>query len=205
MNLECISHHTRGKPGLRAPDGYDRDVRGFDKHILSPLESLLPRGCQRIYHIGNHEVWERDLWEEQPELKGAINHIRNLRLKERGWRIIPQGGMSRIGKLRIIHGDVVGAGMYQAKKLMDQVSFNVLSGHTHSPQLYTKVTLSNEKRQAVVAPILGNVNASYLKGRATAWVNGFVVIELRPGGRFNQYNVNVTEGACSYGGKIYRG
>ena len=207
LDFECISHHTKGKPAYRPDGAYDRDVRGFDKHILTPLESLLPRNCIKIYHLGNHERFERDLVEEQPELRGALNHVRTLRLKERGWKVIPMGKASRIGKLRVIHGDVVRAGQYQAKKLTDMWDCNVLSGHTHSPQMFTKVSPSdvNQKRQAVVAPILGKVNPSYLREQPTSWVNGFVVVELRPGGRFNQYNVNVTDGVCSYGGRIYRG
>ena len=64
---ECISHHTRGKPLLRSKAAYRRDEVGFERGILEPLESSLPANCKRFWIVGNHDDWEAQLIEEQPE------------------------------------------------------------------------------------------------------------------------------------------
>lgn len=210
LDFECISHHTKGKGLYRLPGAYRRDLEGFDREVLQPIEARLPKGAARRWHIGNHERFEQDLVEEHPELQGTVDHVRSLRLAERGWEVLPLGYASRIGKLVVIHGDVLTgignqAGIYPSRKAVELYGANVLAGHTHSPQSFTRISpVENvQKHQGHIAPILGRVNPGYLRNRPTAWLNGFVVVEVMPDGMFNLYPIVVSKGRFAYGGKVY--
>lgn len=209
---ECISHHTKSKPYYRPRAAYMRDQQGFEKGILGPLEALLPKDCEREWLVGNHDDWEFQLVEANPELEGLIDRVAALGLKDRGWGITPIGGTLRYGKLNFCHGEwLTGignqAGVYPAKKLVENSGSNAVAGHTHAPQSYTRVSLYNQtqKHMGWISPILGRVNPSYMKRRPSSWVNGFNVTEFQPSGAFNHYPVVVTNGVCIYGGREYRG
>jgi len=210
FDFECISHHTKGKPLYRIRGAYRKDIEGFNCDVLDPLESRLPKGIPKIWHIGNHERFEHDLIEEQPELEGQIDHVQQLALVKRGWKVIPLAHASAIGKLKVIHGEVLTgignqAGMYPSRKAVELYAGNVLAGHTHSPQQFTRVSPveQSQKWQGTIAPILGAANPTYLRNRPHAWANGFVLVELHPDGNFNLNSIIVTGGRFAYGGKLY--
>jgi len=206
LDNEMISHHTVGKALFRETGAYQNQLDGFDKEVLTPIEKLLSRDAKRIYIIGNHERFEQDLIEVQPELKGTVDHVKSLRLVERGWTIIPLGHAYRLGKLQVAHGESVG-GMYAAKKAVELYGASVLIGHTHSPQVHTKVSPVDhiQKHQGYVAPIVGNCNPSYLRNKPTAWLNGLVIIEVFGDGLFNVIPLVISKGRFAYGGKVYNG
>lgn len=211
LDFEEISHHTKGKPLLRPPASYAKNVSGFDREVLTPIEKHLPKDTKRVYIFGNHERFETDLIEEQPELKGLVDHAEILKLEKRGWELIPLGHCFKLGKLNIVHGEILTgignqAGAYPARKALELYAGNVLAGHTHAPQTFTKVSPveASNKWQAHIAPIAGQCNPGYLRNRPTAWLNGFVIIEVHPDGEtFNLYSVIVIKGQFSYGGKLY--
>jgi hypothetical protein len=201
---ECISHHTKGKPLLRNARGFLNDEIGFEKSVLSPIEKLLPKNCQRIWIIGNHDRWEHELVEEQPELDGALDRPSRLRLKDRGWKVIPCGKEYTYGKLTFIHGETLSSSQH-AKKAVETYCCNLVYAHFHSPQSYTKTLplSSSQKWMAYCSPILGRVDPYYLRNRPTGWLNGFTLVEFRPNGDFNVFPVVCARGKFSYGGKIY--
>jgi len=209
---EVISHHTKGKPLYRVRGGYMKDRTGFETDVLTPVEEALAKDVKKVFIKGNHERFEDDFIEEHPELEGTVNHIDGLHLRERGWQIVELGHSFRIGKLCVIHGEVLSgignqAGVFPAKKAIEIYGDNVLAGHTHAPQSFTKISPVDHRRKfmAWIAPILGSVNPNYLRNRPTAWLNGFTVVELRKGGLFNLYPIIVIEGEFSFGGVEYKG
>lgn len=210
LDLECISHHTKGRPLYRTRKAYTNDIEGFRADILDPLERVLPKKAEKVWIIGNHERFEFDLIEEHPELDGAIDHVKLLQLVERGWEIIPLGHRKKLGELNVIHGEILTgignqAGMYPSRKAVELYSGNVVAGHTHSPQMFTKVSpVENKKKwQAHIMPIAGATNPGYLRNRPTAWLNGLGIVELHSNGFFNFYPVIVLDGVFSYGGRMY--
>lgn len=212
FQFDCISHHTKHTPIFRTRRSYINDIEGFNRDILTPLEALLPKGCEKVWIIGNHEDWEQDLINEQPELEDAIGHVRLLNLVKRGWTVIPLGHAYRLGKLNVVHGEVLTgignqAGKYPAAKAIEIYAGNVLAGHTHAPQTYTKVSPVSvtNKWQAHIAPIAGASNPEYLRNRPTAWLNGIVRIETRPNGAFNLYPIIIINGEFSWNGTVYGG
>jgi len=209
LDNQEISHHTKNKPFYRERRSYQKNTIGFDKEILRPLETLI-RDAERVWIVGNHDFWEHELIEEQPELEGIIDRPESLKLAERGWEVIPLGHAKKLGKLSAIHGEILTgignqAGMYPSRKAVELYAGNVLAGHTHAPQSFTKVSpvQHSNKWQGHIAPILGDRNPAYLKNRPTSWLNGLTIIELQEGGYFNLYPVIVNNGTFSFGGDLY--
>lgn len=203
-----ISHHTKGKPLLREVGAYKKEEKKFIEKILDPLDGILGQ-AEKFWIIGNHDDWEDEMITEQPELDG-IQRKYTLGLEERGWEIIPFGEHKKMGKLTFTHGDAatgIGnqASLYHAKKMVEMYCGNLVYGHMHSPQSYTKVLPfdSSEKWMSYCMPTLGDTNPKYLENRPTAWLNGFGIVEFQEGGNFNVYPVIVTKGKFSYGGKTY--
>jgi predicted MPP superfamily phosphohydrolase len=212
FHFDCISHHTKHTPIFRTRRAYKNDIEGFDRDILSRLEELLPAECKKVWIIGNHEDWEQDLINEQPELEDAIGHVKLLNLDGRGWTVIPLGHAFKLGKLYVVHGEVLSgvgnqAGMYPSRKAVELYAGSVLAGHTHAPQSFTKVSPveHTNKWQGHISPIAGAVNPEYLRNRPTAWLNGFNRIEVLPSGQFNYYPMIVMNGKLAFGGKVYGG
>lgn len=210
FNNEEISHHTKGKPFYRERASYKRNTDGFERDILRSLDGALSKGVAKVWIVGNHDRFEHDLIEEQPELEGIIERTDALKLEERGWKIVPLGHSFKLGELNVIHGEILTgignqAGAFPAKKAIEIYGGNVLAGHTHAPQSISKISPVEVKKKymAWIAPILGATNPAYLSNRPTAWLTGFTVVELREKGLFNLFPVIVLDGKFSYGGKEY--
>lgn len=205
-----ISPHTKGKPRLREAAGrYMANLRGFDKNILKPIEALLPKNAERIYILGNHCHWEEQFIDEHPEWDGVQTHV-ELNVAGRGWKVIECGKHFRKGKLTFIHGEqLAGIGNQvpgaPAKKAVEAYNSNVLFGHFHAPQSFSKIMPfdQSQKLMAWCSPIVGATNPLYLRNKPTSWVNGFCIVEFQDNGTFNVYPIVVTNGTFSYGGKTY--
>lgn len=209
LDNEAISHHTKNKPYYREKRSYLRDEEGFEKDILTPLEGLL-KGAQKVWIIGNHDDWEFQFIEENPQFEGLVDRPASLKLRDRGWKIVELGRTFKLGKLNVIHGEWLTGignqgGNYPARKAVELMSANVLAGHTHAPQSITKISPveREQKWMGYIAPIGGRVNAGYLKNRPTAWLNGLVIIEVMEDGNFNVFPAIVSKGRFGYGGKVY--
>lgn len=205
-----ISHFNSNKPLYKPVGSYKKHTIGFDKDILTPIEALLPKEAARVWQLGNHCAWEDQLVEKNPELKGTVERPLLLNLAERRWKVIPCGQGYKLGKLLMIHGEqLTGIGnqvpQAHARKAVEVYAGNVLFGHVHNPQTFTKILPYNktDKWQATCAPIVGSTNPGYLRNRPSAWLNGFVVIEMLEGGSYNLYSINVTNGKFSFAGEVY--
>jgi predicted phosphodiesterase len=206
-NLDCsnVSRHTKGKPRLRSRGGYQRDIDGFKRDILDPIESRLRKKATKVFFHGNHEDWLADFLDENPELEGALGIAENLQLKERGWKVIPCGGHYEVGRAMIVHGDQIGSGMHIAKKLVDSLCQIAIMGHVHTYSAYTKVSQVKERRKwiGITLPTLGTVAPSYAKGRPNAFVNGFGILETWGNGYVNVYVPIIVGGQFAFAGRVY--
>lgn len=204
-----ISHHNRRKPLYKPVGSYKRNTEKFNSTILEPLERSLGK-AEKTWIRGNHDHWEHEFIEGHPEFAGLVDRPTELDLEARGWEIIQLGYAKRLGHLNIIHGEVLTgignqAGMYPSRKAVELYGDNVLAGHTHAPQSYSKISPVDQKRKHMgwIAPILGETNPAYLENRPTAWLQGIVVIEFYNDGMFNLYPIISFDGSFSYGGKVY--
>ena len=212
-----ISRFTAGKPLHRPPGIYKRNTEKL-RAMVAEFDAILPKEAEKVWIIGNHDDREFQLTECQPELIGTVERPLLLNLKERGWEVVPLGEALKLGKLNVLHGEgLSGIGnqvsTYHAKKAVEMFCSSVLYGHFHTSQSYTKVLPHSTKDKWIgwCAPAACTLNPGYLKNRPTAWVNGFVLIELHEpekvesGSNFNVYPVIISNGKFSYGGELYGG
>lgn len=206
-----ISHHTKGRPGLRGVGSYQLDTLNYKDEFLLPLEASLAvsrkkfgiKSQLKIRVKGNHDDWEEDLYEEQPELRGVLD--RDPMFMELGWRIIPIGKTFQYGKLSYAHGENLG-GQNHAKKAVETYCRNLVYGHHHTLQTAVKVLPQDQKQKwlACCLPVLGTVNPEYAKGRPNAYVNGFGIVLYHGSEKsFNLYPVVTTNGRFAWGNSIY--
>jgi hypothetical protein len=207
-----ISHHNKKKIIFREKGAYKRNTEYYDKNVLTPLEMALQPDTHKVWIEGNHDDWENQLVQEQPELEGTVERRGLLNLDERGWEFVPTGNIYKLGKLGVIHGETLtGLGnqgsTYHAKKAVESYGRSLLYGHLHSPQSFARIApfVQTDKHMAWCSPIIGFTNPSYLRNRPTAWVNGFTIVEVRDDGNFNVMPIVVTGGKFSFGGKTYGG
>lgn len=207
---EEISHHNAKKPKFKPRASYRNNEHGFKHDVFVPLMRVIPRGVPRVWIIGNHDRFEYDLVEAQPELEGTVERVRTLELERYGWKIIELGHAFKIGKLNVIHGEIlsapgIGMGIYPARKAVELYGASVLAGHTHAPQSFAKISPveHTQKHMAWIAPCCCTINPDYLQNRPTAWLNGITIVEEMQGGMFNVYPCIVTNGRFAFGGKIY--
>jgi hypothetical protein len=200
-----ISGHNIGKSIYKPEGAFKKNEIAFDKQILRPLEREL-RGAAKGWLVGNHDEWESEASEVQPELKGCLNRITNLRLRERGWKIISNGKSTQIGKLVVCHGNTISGGSNLATRKAIEIYFkSTLFGHFHSASSSSKVSPvdSSQKYMAWSSPALCNLNPAYMRDKPNAWIHGFTIIETLPNGNFNVYPIVVTRGRFAFGGVIY--
>lgn len=204
-----ISHHNHKKPLYKPQGQYKKNTEGFKRDILEPISNAFS-GKPKTWIIGNHDFWEHEYIEAHPEFDGLIDRPTELGLEAGGWEIIPLGHTKRLGHLNVIHGEILTgignqAGQYPSKKAVELYGDSVLAGHTHAPQSFAKISPVEQRKKHMgwIAPILGYCNPDYLENRPTAWMNGFVVIEIYDERMFNVYPVISFNGKFAYGGKMY--
>lgn len=210
LDMAELSHHNKHKGLYKLPGSYKKNIEGFKTQVLNPIEKLLPKHCKKVFIIGNHEFWGHELVEQQPELQGSVEPELLLGLEERGWQVIPFGRSFKYGELTICHGQELGGcgnqnSTMHAKKALEVYCTNVLYGHYHAPQSFTKVLPTDQRRkwQAHCSPIAGSVNPHYLENRPTSWLNGWTLVEFRKSGEFCLFPIICIDGTASYGGKVY--
>lgn len=207
-NLDCgsISHHTKGKPLYRERGQMKRDLDGFRREMLDPIEEILPPDCVKVWLTGNHEDWAAQLIEEMPELDGLLDFPVYLELERRGWIVKEQGAHFKHGHLKYIHGDVLTGGVNAPRKALDTFVESVVFGHFHTAASATKILPQSTryKWQAWSTGCIGKLDAKYLKNKPTGWINQFGITEFYGvKGYFNHYPVNVFNGRFAYGGALY--
>ncbi len=204
LDFSCCSHHVPKQARKRG--GLKSDLDGFDKQILRKLEILVPKNAERKFGKGNHCRFLDDyLTEENPELEGMLSVEGYLGLKERGWEVGQLGYSFQIGRLNVMHGDSLGSGVHAAKKALDVVSDNVMIGHGHQVQCYSKTSPIKQKHKICswMCGCLCNLTQNYGKGRANAWIHAFGLVYVYPNGQFNVYVPIICDGTFLWNGTLY--
>jgi predicted phosphodiesterase len=204
QDFQNLSRHTENKPGLRQKGGIKRDFDTFSREILDTLESDVQKSCKRIIFEGNHENWAQQWLESHPEFDNLIDWAKLLRLKERGWHVVPQGHTYKVGKVLFMHGDQNGSGQYVAKKMVESNCCTCVSGHVHTYSVFTKCSEGRKKDKwiGVTLPCLTETAPSYAKGSPNRHIVGFGILESF-GQQFNLYVPIIVKGAFSYAGVVY--
>ncbi len=216
MNMDSVNHWKIEKGAKKSLEGkkIKEEYLSFDADILTPLEGLIPKNCEKTYMAGNHEDWINGLIEKDPKLEGSVEPELMLNLKEREWEWIPwignegdnyERGIKEYGKLLTFHGLYINK--YHAAKTADTFSKSCAYCHTHDVQLYTKVTVDDYRGYHTAQSIgcLCNTKPEFMKGRMNRWVNSFGVLFVRENGMYNLYVPVIVRGKFVFNGKEFDG
>lgn len=208
--LDCgvISHHNRNKPGKVEGLRLLKDMRLAKELVVEPFEATLAgRNTRRLYHIGNHEDWINDLLHKEPGLEDLIDIRVGLGLTA-GWELIPQGGLSRLGKhLYFAHGDQIRGGEHVAKAAVLNFERSIRFGHHHTFQAYTKTSPVDAElpKTGIAVPCLCRKDPQYIEAKPHRWSQGFLWGYLQDDGTYNDYVSIIINGKFTANGKEFRG
>lgn len=206
LNMDAVNHWLHEKGLVRQLEGKRilLEYEGFNNDILIPLENVLAKDTRKIWINGNHEEWITFAIDRNPQGEGYWEIEHNLQLKKKGWEVYEYGQTAKIGKLLFTHGEYTNK--YHSQKMVDVYERNIIYGHTHTFQAFTKITpVGNEPHLAMSCPIVGELNPDYMRNRPNAWVQGFLVFYVYPNGYFNLYPVISIDGKfTSPDGKFFK-
>ena len=218
MNMDAVNHWKMAKGAKKYFEGkrLKMEYEDFDRDILTPLEKILPEGCEKTYCQGNHEYWLEGLIEKNPQLEGLVELETSLRLSDRGWEWIPWikydektgsyvRGIKKYGKLLTFHGQYTTK--YHAAKTADSYGKSCAYCHTHDLMLYSKVTIDDPEDYHTAQSIgcLCNRSPEFMKGRMNKWINAFGVLYVNEEGNYNLYVPVIINGQFIFNGKVFGG
>lgn len=191
LDMSCISHwnieRLRAIEGKRLKSDYDKANRILDRHDKIFKDKA-------YWLMGNHEDWLQGLYDKLPALEGLLDISVHLRLKERGYSVIPLNGFAKIGHLYYIHG--LSTATHHAQSTVQRVGRSVRYGHIHNVQSHTAVSPIDSKQihRATSLPCMCHMNPSYLKNRPTNWSQGFGISFIRDNGCFQSHIIDIIGG-----------
>jgi len=172
LDMNMISVYSNNKPRRIENQTLHKDYEGFQKNILDPLENILKPDCKKVFIYGNHEDRINNYLDYYPTVRGVIEPENNLELSD--WKIIPYRQHYKLGNTIFTHG--IYHNQFHAKKHLDTYGCNIIYGHLHTHQVYTRQTpVDNDPITSMSLPCMCNLNPHYAKDLPNKWENGFLV------------------------------
>lgn len=209
MDFDSISRFNAGLlrklETRRIAKDYEIGNEILDRH-QSILRSNNPDAKFTLLE-GNHEFRIEYLIDKDPNLEGIIDVSKNLNLDERGFKWVrswSKGELHRVGKLYFHHGLYINK--YHAAKMADSFGVNIVYGHTHDVQSYSRnIRGKNKVIKATSLGYLGDENKlEYMRNRPNNWCQAIGVVEVRPDGTYNLAVIEIINHTFSYAGKTYK-
>jgi hypothetical protein len=181
LDMDAISHHAMEAQDLRDLEK-KRLKQSYEEfsNVLRRHRKIVGKKCQMYYFMGNHEEWADRLVDKVPGIEGLIEVAYNLPFTELNIKTIWYRDFLKLGKVVFIHGDIQ-KGSYTpvnvAKKIVEIYNRNIVVGHYHTLQAYTKISPQgiDETHTAYIIPCLADTKPDWSKGQPTRWINGFAV------------------------------
>ena len=206
--LVCLGDLVDCYSVSKYPKSPDRRIRLIDEiesgnEALDDLDDL--RAREKWFFKGNHETRVNDfIAEKAPELHGIVDIDRLLRLKERGYKIVPYMKHARIGKLNVTHGtkDCGETGHLKARQ---EFNGNYLGGHAHWLGIGYRGNAQGDSRVGMSCGWLGDVEKIDYAHRVEAlrWQSGFGVGHMASDGVVFLQAVPIVKNRCCVNGVIF--
>ncbi len=203
---ETVSH-WRWKRRSRPPIEYvlpelEREIVAINEG-MDRIDAELDKVACKTRHLitGNHENWLTDFTTEFPYLEKDYNLTTSLRLKQRGWGLLPYGEYLKVGDLNFIHGGHY-TGVNHTRATVIGTGANVAYGHTHDQQV-AKVQRLGGLYGAWSVACLCKLQKPFLRGKPSNWSHGFAVVHFEKNGNFHFEQVEIYDGVCwVYGQRV---
>jgi len=205
LDLDCISTHNTNKLRTIAGKTIQKDFDAGNA-ILDRWQRLAPKAKITIIE-GNHDERMLRYLDANPQLIGALEVPKGLRLAERGINWVPywsKGTTYRIGNAYFAHGQYTNE--FHAKKMVSRFGVNIFYGHLHDVQGFPLVLRGEDK--TIVGQSLGclcRYDQAYLQGSPTNWQQAFASFHFWPDGFFCYNVVRIFKHRFFYEGRTYQG
>jgi UDP-2,3-diacylglucosamine pyrophosphatase LpxH len=179
---------------------------------LSKIRKAVGKEAEIVFLEGNHEQRLKKFLSSKAEELSVLEalELRHLlKLDSLNIKWIDNGTRTKIGKLWHLHGnEIAGGGANIAKSKFDKLGSNVIFGHHHKLQSYTKRNYEGEVCGAWANGCLSDLQPDY--AHFTDWILGFSLIDYGKTGNFNvdqvpiiKPSVNSRTASCFIRGKEY--
>lgn len=193
-----------------------RTLNAGVKHLAEMLEVAQPD--RAVYLGGNHDDrWERMMLKARddvrfrqllkiPKIRRFLEFEQVVGFEELGYEYYPyQEGKNFVLKdvLLITHGEY--ANKYAARKHLDVYGMNIIHGHTHQIQNFTRRTMKGQEAGFSVG-CLCNLNPHYDESVAN-WQHGFALVHFAKAGRrwlFDVEQVRIHDGVAVVCDDVYK-
>ena len=202
-DMESLSYFDMDKRKKMEGRRYRKDIDSVN-HLLDRHMKLSPKS-KVTYLMGNHEERARIYSDYHPEMAELVDYIKDCKLIERNYNIIPYMKTLRIGKALFLHG--FDATKFHANKMSMLYPKTLFYGHTHDLQTHSFVSPIDHKEVRVASSLgcLASVNPSWLRGRPNRWVNAFGMMWVKDNGEFQMDIKYVINGETIVNGKVFKG
>lgn len=201
-----------GKASQRDPVLLTEELKALDLEfltgakILADIESVLPKGCVKIFIKGNHED-RADKIIEKPNGEYWKKHIDidiRLGLSARGWQVVKYNDFVKLGHLNYTHGAFYDT--HHAQHHARVYSENVMYGHTHQVQIFTMPTPVRELAfWSASIGCLADVNPEWQRGKPNAHDHAFAEVDYADNGDFFPNIHRIIHGRLIHPrGKVYK-
>lgn len=155
------------------------DELAIFRFFIDQLKQRFPEATI-YYKEGNHEQrLGRFIMEHAQRFGGLINLENLVNFKDHGVVYLKDNIGVKVGKLSIIHGHEIRAGMGVvniARTYYMKAQSNILFGHWHQNQEYITKNLDGHIQGAWAQGCLCRLDSEYTYG-INQWVNGFSIVE----------------------------
>lgn len=175
------------------------EIQHFKDKVFEPLKKACGKNTDIYWCGGNHDMQRiADVIEELPGRKKQLD-LQKMFPKV---KMCEYNEYIKIGKLNFTHGTYTNS--HHTKKTAVNYGENVMYGHVHDVQMYTKYTPLD--KQPIMTMSIGaacDLNPRYMKNRPSNWINALGVVYFQKCGQFTAYPVTVIDGKTIFNGKLY--
>ena len=200
LDLPYFASFNKEKIAILADGNWEEDVLLMQRE-LKELQSYTTS-----LHIieGNHDNRTEQVGLKIPAFAKSIDYETRFHFRENGigyHRMV--GKVFKVGKLSFVHGFYYNK--YHARKTLDEYVGNIIYGHVHANQTFSRVLPARnfEEIQAWSIGCLCEKDPDYVKGRPTGHQNAVAVAYMREDGNFNMYPINIVRDRCIFEGTEY--
>ena len=201
IDFDMISTYSNKKPKKTENKRILKTYQAYDKEILQPLNEALSDSCKKIYIRGNHNHRVDRYVNYYPITEGIIEEEHNLDLSD--WEVIEYNKPYILGDTCFIHGHY--HNRFHTKKHLDIYNMNVIYGHLHCNQSYTRATpIEQQPLTAMSIGTMGTLNPEWLSDMPNSWQNQMLTFNLY-GNRIYPCVSTFKKDKIFINGKLYSG
>lgn len=208
VDLYSISRHIRGVGDL-VEDGSLIKLRDeFHKSnlVLDDYDRALPKGCEKIFHDGNHESrlsrYFATAFNAVLDGMFTVDGILKLEKRKYAYKSGYPDNYTNLGRLTVSHG--ISASQYCAAGHLNLYRGSVAVNHTHTSQVFYVGGLASKQVGICIGHMADpkSLGMSYAK-QIARWVQGFLIVYISPSGEFWFELINAYDGRLIYNKKEY--